>query len=179
MSGVAVRVRKAGVEDAAAIAGVHVRSWRAAYRGIVPDALLDGLSVAQREIVWRELLGRGDRESLTLVAEREGEVVGFCSILAAGRDGDAAATGCEVAAIYVDPRFWRAGVGRALLGAALDGAHDCGCDEATLWVFAANRAAIAFYEAFGFRFDGAEKLHERSGLPEVRMRASPAVAESR
>jgi len=38
-------IRTARFQDARQIAEVHVDSWRAAYRGIVPDSLLEGLSV--------------------------------------------------------------------------------------------------------------------------------------
>lgn len=41
----------------------------------------------------------------------------------------------------------------------------------TLWIFAENEAAMAFYRRFGFAADGAETWHERSGQKEVRLRA--------
>jgi hypothetical protein len=47
-----VEARIATVDDAAAVAAVHVRSWQDAYRGIFPDAYLDGLSVERRSNVW-------------------------------------------------------------------------------------------------------------------------------
>lgn len=75
----ATSVRPATPDDAAAIAGVHVRSWQVAYRGVVPDVILDGLSVEQRRTTWRQLLV-DDHGSLTLVADRGGEVAGFCSM---------------------------------------------------------------------------------------------------
>jgi len=43
-----VHVRKAKVEDASAIAFVHVRSWQVAYRGHMPDEFLNGLDVETR-----------------------------------------------------------------------------------------------------------------------------------
>ena len=42
-------MRRAVEGDAAAIAAVHVRAWQVAYRGIVADAILDGLTVPDRE----------------------------------------------------------------------------------------------------------------------------------
>lgn len=54
-----VEVRRAVPEDARAIAAVHVGAWQVAYRGLMADELLDGLSVAQREEVWREALAGG------------------------------------------------------------------------------------------------------------------------
>jgi hypothetical protein len=65
-----VRVRQAVVADAPGIAAVHVRSWQAGYRGLMPDELLDGLPAGDREDMWRqEAFGDGDAE-LLLVAER-------------------------------------------------------------------------------------------------------------
>ncbi|MDX6679505.1 MAG: hypothetical protein QOE31_3557 [Solirubrobacteraceae bacterium] len=167
----AIAVRRARETDAPAIAHVHVLAWQAAYRGIVADAVLDGLSVVRREAIWREVLAAADGPSFTLVADREDAVAGFCSVIAPSRDDDADATTCEVAAIYVAPESWRRGVGRALLGAALHDAREDGRQQATLWVFAANHAARAFYQRLGFAPDGARMLDEHSGEQEIRMRA--------
>ena len=54
--GVAVQVRRAVPEDAAPTVAVHVRAWQVAYRGLMPDQVLDGLSVAQRERTLRQAL---------------------------------------------------------------------------------------------------------------------------
>ena len=43
-----VTIRRATVDDADAIATVHIASWRGAYAGIVPDAFLASLDVAAR-----------------------------------------------------------------------------------------------------------------------------------
>lgn len=64
-------VRPARITDADGIAEVHVRSWQAAYRGLMPQEVLDGLSVAQRAEGWRRILGDPESDSRTLVAERE------------------------------------------------------------------------------------------------------------
>jgi GNAT superfamily N-acetyltransferase len=165
-------VRPATPADAAAIAGVHVRAWQVAYRGLVPDEVLDALSLAQRESAWQALLERNAEGEFTLVAERGSDVVAFCSVIAPSRDDDADSRTCEVAAIYVEPSRWRDGVGSMLLGAALKQVGAAACDHVTLWVFAANDAALAFYRRFGFAPDGAETWHERSGQKEVRLRAA-------
>jgi hypothetical protein len=41
-------VRPARPDDALPVAGVHVRSWQAAYRGLLPDDYLDGLRAEER-----------------------------------------------------------------------------------------------------------------------------------
>lgn len=165
-------MQRATPADAAAIAGVHVRAWQVAYRGLVPDEALDSLSLAQRESTWRALLERNAQGEFTLVAERDSDVVAFCSVIAPSRDDDADSRTCEVAAIYVEPRRWRDGVGSMLLEAALKEVDAAAWDHVMLWVFAANDAALAFYRRFGFAPDGAETSHERSGQKEVRLRAA-------
>lgn len=165
-----VTVRSAIRDDAHAIACVQVGSWQVAYRGLLPDAILDGLSVEQRRTIWHQLLANTDG-IFTLVAERNAELVGFCCIATPGRDEDATEDTCEVTAIYVAPSAWRAGTGRALLTRALDEVRQDGWCEVTLWVLAANAGARAFYNGFGFVPDGAETHHQPSGQTEIRLRA--------
>jgi ribosomal protein S18 acetylase RimI-like enzyme len=155
-----VRVRRAEPGDAAAIAAVHVRAWRAAYRGLLPEAVLDSLSVEARERAWEGLLRDGH---LTLVAEEGGEVAGFCTVVAPARDTDAPADAAELAALYVDPPRWRGGVGRELMAAAVR-ELDARWAVLTVWVIAANAAAVAFYERFGFARDGAERREPIASL---------------
>lgn len=161
-------IRTADVADAAAIAEIHVASWRAAYRGIVPDAHLAALDVRERAVSWRDRLAADDRRTRTLLAEEDGRVVGF---LTAGptRDDDLAATTGEVYALYVAPDRWSRGVGRGLLAAGLD-TLSSGHDRVTLWVLGDNRPARGFYEAMGFMADGSAKTDVIGGaaLTEVR-----------
>jgi ribosomal protein S18 acetylase RimI-like enzyme len=148
-------IRKAKVEDAYAIAFVHVRSWQVAYRGHMPDEFLDGLDVEKRADMWRELTQEPDK--LILVAEdNEQNIIGF-SLLAPSRDPDAIPNTAEVAAIYVHPEKWGKRIGGALLAASLDEGRKRKFDQVTLWVLEGNQRARAFYESFGFIQDGAIK----------------------
>jgi GNAT superfamily N-acetyltransferase len=168
---VGTTVRRATERDADRIAAVHVRSWQVAYRGLLPDELLDRLSVEQRKQMWSERLAPQDEASFTLVAEADGVIAGFCSVALPSRDDDAGRYTGELAAIYVQPRRWRAGIGGALLAAMLEALSRRGWSEVTLWVFASNHAARAFYERFGFEPDGAKVRDEATGLTEIRLRA--------
>lgn len=167
-----MRVRSAAPADAPAIAGVHVRSWQAGYRGLMPDELLDGLSAADREPMWREAVSGEVDTAAVFVAERDGELVGFCALSEPSRDEDAGERVAEIGAIYVDPAAWRAGAGRALMEAALSHLRCGGWEEATLWVLRDNRGALEFYARFGFAPDGAEQLYGRSGTTGIRLRRS-------
>ena len=168
----AVTVRRGEQRDAAGIAGVHVRSWQVAYRGLLPDERLDRLSVEEREQQWGDVLGEGDGASFTLVADLDDRVAGFCSVATPSRDADARERTAEVAAIYVEPQLWRRGIGAALLTAAVEELRRGGWHEATLWVFAENANARSFYARFGFAPDGSEERHAPSGPAAVRLRAA-------
>lgn len=71
-------VREATLNDAAAIAQVHVDTWRTTYRGTVPDDYLDQLSYKQRQQIWAGILSAPSSDHFTYVAEDEiGQIVGF------------------------------------------------------------------------------------------------------
>lgn len=151
------------------MAEVHVRSWRVAYRGQMPDAFLDGLDASQRAVWWKQVVV--DPNVTVLVSVLADTIVGFCSFLAC-RDDDAASGTCELATLYVDPSHWRSGSGTALVERAVDTARTHGFLTLSLWVVATNERARAFYEARGFVADGHAKTHARLGIPlhEVRYR---------
>lgn len=161
-------VRLARGDDAPGIARVHVRAWQHAYRGIVPDAVLDALDEEKRTADWRGWLRRDGH--LPLVAELGQELVAFCSLVAS-RDADAALSTGEIMAIYVSPEHTRRGTGRALLDASVARAQ--GRYRAlTLWVLTDNVRARRFYEVCGFVADGAQQQVAIGGahLHEVRYR---------
>ncbi|MGW2217083.1 N-acetyltransferase family protein [Nonomuraea sp. NPDC001684] len=172
-----MRIRQATPADAQALAEVHVRSWQAAYRGLLPQDHLDGLDPAARRPGWeRWLAGTAWPRQGTLVAEADGRVVGFAGVLPARDDDADGATVAEVAAIYLTPESWGRGIGRALMDAALATLTEAGYREAVLWVLDANVRARRFYEAAGWHDDGVTKDDGSRGfvLTEVRYRRSLA-----
>ncbi|GAA0984104.1 Ribosomal-protein-alanine acetyltransferase [Nocardioides aquaticus] len=156
-------VRRAAPDDAAAIARVHVRGWQVGYRGLLPDAVLDDLSVAERSVSWRERLAHPVAGGATTCVAVDGDrVLGFCSV-GPSRDPDAAPGTAELWALYVDPDRWRHGAGRALDAAAAAQLTRDGVRSATLWVLSSNTRARAFYEHQGWRVDGATRVDRREG----------------
>jgi GNAT superfamily N-acetyltransferase len=155
-----VRIRAATVADARSIAGVHVRSWRWAYRGLIPDGFLEKLSVDDRETKWRERLAEPVARFGCLVADDDdGGVVGFASF-GPPADAPAAPDGAgELYAIYLEEAVAGTGVGRALLAGATESLRGVGFGSAFLWVLAANARARRFYEKAGWTRDGAESTH--------------------
>lgn len=157
-----VKVRPASATDTHRIAEIHVAAWRVAYRGQVPDAFLDGLSVERRLSAWSDIIGGTHWPSTgVLVAEDDrGKLVGFAHVCSS-RDDDAGPEIGEVTSIYIAPETWQQGAGRALLDAATATLRTAGFVSATLWVLDTNDRARRFYERMGWRPDGAAKVDDR------------------
>lgn len=156
-------VRWADPADTQALAEVKVRTWRHAYAGLLPGALLASLSVAAERAAWEQSLRQPELDVRAFtVADRVG---GFA---VSGPAEAGPSTLGELYALYVLPEHQRTGGGRALLAEALKDLRARGCSEAILWVFAENRVARRFYEAAGFLADGAGRTD--FGAPSLRYR---------
>ena len=159
-------IRKAEPRDARGIAEVTVAAWRVAYRGLLPDSLLDNLSVEDRENRWR--LRISEYIWQTLVLEQRGCVIGFVAFGASHGEGTNQGRGGEIFAIYLSPEEWGRGHGSALMDAALRSLREGGYTEVTLWVLDGNERGKGFYEAMGFEADGGTKVEVRKDGTEMR-----------
>ena len=168
-------VRTASPSDAQAMGEVHVRAWRAAYRGILSDALLDGLTASKSAEGWaRAIAGAGD-ERVVLVAEDEGRVVGFAGggpAVPEGEDGR-----FELYVLNVDPARWSRGLGGALLDRFVAWTSGRGERGLMLRVARDNARARRFYERRGWAWDGTEASRELLGdrVVECRYRRSGVI----
>ena len=151
-----VAVRDAVMADWPAIARLQIETWRAAYRGILTDAFLDGPVEAERTALWRERFRRDPgADQITVLAEATPmevtdralrEPLGFCCILA----GEDPVWGSLIDNLHVRPGHWGGGLGRVLLRAAalrVPPPHR----EAALYLtaFEANPRACSAYDAWG------------------------------
>jgi GNAT superfamily N-acetyltransferase len=157
-----IHVRRAVPGDAEALALVHVRVWRWAYRGLMPDSFLDSLSVERRTARWQVDLSAD--WLTTWVAEVRGAIVGFAGAAAATRDEDLPPGTAELVMINVLEEHAGRGVGRALLGAVEEHWLERGADLAVLWVLAGNDRARAAYDGLGWVPDGATGDYEVGGI---------------
>jgi ribosomal protein S18 acetylase RimI-like enzyme len=136
-----VTVRRAVVEDAEALADVHITTWQKAYAGILPETYLNTMDRSRRSGWWRRFLDQGAEVH---VADAGG-VVGFCHADSSADEGWG-----EIYSIYVHPDSWGAGYGRALLVAAESTLVALGFERALLWVLEDNARARGFYESQGW-----------------------------
>jgi ribosomal protein S18 acetylase RimI-like enzyme len=169
-------IRAATPDDATDLAKLHVDSWRAAYAGLVPADHLRKLDYEKRSARFREgLIGKTEE---TYVFDGPAGIHGFVS-LGACRDDDVDCTQVgEIWGIYLAPQHWRKGVGSTLCRHAEDLLRSRNYCECVLWVFDGNSQARRFYEAMGFRTDGASKmLNPGAPLKAVRYRKALRSAE--
>jgi ribosomal protein S18 acetylase RimI-like enzyme len=149
---------------------VTVAGWHAGYREIVAPEHLAQLPVER----WRHEIGVGLKrpvgDAFTYAAEIDGRFAGYCYVAAPSRESDLGPDAAELVAMYVDPDHWRRGAGDALMGAAMERLSGLPYTDAILWTFKENARAIAFYKRHGWRADGTEKIHSRTGEPAARYR---------
>jgi len=163
-----LKIRSATLADAHAIAEIHVHSWQQTYRGIVPDVYLDSMTVATREVVWRETLLQSHPK--VIVAVDDAKVVGFCSF-GRCRDEGAGSNDGEIWALYLSPAQLGKGFGRELLSVACAQLSAQRKTHISFWVIVGNNRATRFYKAAGFEPEPASvKVFELAGadIEEIR-----------
>jgi hypothetical protein len=148
-------IRPARPEDAAGIARVHGDAWRAAYRGLVPDAFLETRGrepdAVERRRRWIE-----NADGIFLVVEKGGEILGFANAgppreIPPGFDA-------ELSALYVHPDHQRRRLGRRLVLHAVEALHARGHRSLALWVLRDNRGGRAFYESIDGKPVGEQEI---------------------
>ncbi|KUL51512.1 acetyltransferase [Streptomyces sp. NRRL F-4489] len=178
--------------DIDAVSAVRIGGWRTAYRGLMPQAYLDALSVPEDARLRRERFARRRPEVWELVADRDGEVAGWLAVGPAedpgtapaqdpgttpaedprtvpdGAESRGAAPGsrlpvAELMALYVAPDLIGTGIGRTLLDAGTARARAHGYGAMSLWVVRGNARAERFYRRAGFAPDGAVAMSDVAG----------------
>lgn len=170
----AFTIRSVAVDDAEAIASVHVTAWKVAYEGIIPQAFLDALDITERAGHWRSILtgeitAPNVPRPTDFVVEDSSGLVGFANVgRFRGRPDDLEAG--ELWAMYVHPDAWGTGAGDALMDETIDELIRMGVTTAYLWVLEGNGRARRFYERHGWTSDDVSETFDANGsqIPEVR-----------
>ena len=140
-----IPIRRATSADCRAIARVHLDAWRETYPGILPQAVIDAVTVGEREEQWRRALDDG---AFVAVAEVAGAVAGFARAGANREPERAAEHPGELQALYVLREHHGAGVGRALFESVRTWLSTHELTPFVVWVASANPAR-GFYERLG------------------------------
>lgn len=168
-----VRLRAAELDDSDAIADLMNLP------GVRFGTLSTGYRTAEGIRAW---LGNAKGDSIRIVAEYEGRLIGQAELVThGGRRAHCAAIG-----IGVHDEFHGRGVGSLLLGTLLDAADNAfGLRRLELAVYTDNAPALALYRKFGFEVEARARAEAlRNGaLHDVfhmaRLVAAPAFEPSR
>jgi len=152
----AVQARASAVEyTVVPIAEAHIRGFRAALDAVARErrylAFLEAPPLEDVELFVRRNM---ERDNPGFVAIAGGEVVGWCDITPMVR---AVFAHRGVLGMGVLEAYRGAGIGRALIGAAIAGARARGLARVDLEVLADNARAIALYRAVGFVVEGVKR----------------------
>jgi GNAT superfamily N-acetyltransferase len=140
----AITIREGNLQDAAAIAHVHVQSWKSTYPGIVPAAFLDTLHEAEQTEKWKQWFLTAPMS--VFVAEDENGIFGFAN--GGALRGQVAEYDAELYAIYLLRSAQRHGSGRSLTQAMAAALHCKGFKRMLVWVLEQNPSA-GFYQHLG------------------------------
>lgn len=188
-------IRRARVADASRIAEIHIAAWRAAYRGIMADEVLDRLDHERITANWARNLGDETNRMISFVAVfaasnsgasesagsrtggedgSEGPIAGFGGVCpprdsseVLDRLPDASNLG-QLAFINFHPETFGTGAASVLIRALEAALRDAGFAQAYLMVAEGNDRAMRFYEKHGWA---------RTDITPVYEGVTPAVPE--
>jgi ribosomal protein S18 acetylase RimI-like enzyme len=159
--------RQATARDVEAITQLHADSWRRNYRGALSDSFLDGDVVADRREVWTDRLTQPQPGQCTIVADRDGVVVGFAHTIL----DDDLTWGALLDNLHVTQNLKGRGIGTVLMAetakAVIERTPSVGL---YLWVLEQNTAAQTFYEGRGGKRVGYEVTEVPGGGTAPRLR---------
>mmetsp|Transcript_2763 Transcript_2763/g.7150 ORF Transcript_2763/g.7150 Transcript_2763/m.7150 type:complete len:179 (-) Transcript_2763:281-817(-) len=135
-----VTIRAARQADADKIATVHVASWRDAYRDMMPADYLRDQVVVDLTSHWRSI--DYDGGDVFLVAEAEGEILGFVAVY---RNQNPP----YLDNLHVDVPRRSAGLGTKLMSAVASRLDALGETGVFLYIIRDNHKAQRFYERLG------------------------------
>lgn len=149
-----MEVRHAGEDESGRMGLIYCESWKAAYKGIVPDDYLNSLTV-------ENCTPKKMNPAKNLVVLDGEACVGLCNI-SPGRDDGAGGEG-EICAIYLLPDYFGKGFAKPLFERGVRELRGMGFTRQYLWVLADNARARSFYEKNGFHANGETRSITISG----------------
>ncbi len=157
MDRIYIRIRPALPGDSLTMAEIHVKTWRADYRGFAPDDYLDDLSISDVRNDYLELI-EGPDTAAYIAEDGSGRALGLSTCGPYRDEGyvlDGQFSG-ELYNLYVIADERKAGAGRDLVRAAAGGLLSRGSKSMMLWTLE-GYASNTFYPRLGGKVVGRRK----------------------
>lgn len=163
-------IRPGRPDEALAVATLIEAGWRHAYRGILPQAVLDALEpTARAERFVERLAAQGERCQVWVAEVDEG----LCGVVWFGSAGEhpihpaPPGTG-EIMALYLEPSWFGSGLADRLAAGA-EGWLAARFERSILWVLEGNSRARRFYTRRGWLADGTRTPYPKPGCGGVKL----------
>jgi GNAT superfamily N-acetyltransferase len=163
-----MHLREAVPADAETIALLHTASWRDAYSNVLNATYLAGPIEEERIAYWQAELVAADAGRRVILAEDEGNAVGFVCVRWPGNP----AWGAWVNNLHVRRASRGMGAGKQLLKAGATWVTGIDAQSGLyLWVFEANEPALAFYQHLGGEIveQSSSQIPAANGAPILRV----------
>jgi len=162
-----ISIRYAEMDDSDSMALIYSQSYRSAFRGIIPDNILeDVFSFEKRRDGLRTELSEGS--SVNVVMYKENKPVGMLTY-GKSKDEDLENSVIEILRIYILPSCWGQNLGAELMNWAIDELKHKGYSKISLWVIEDNKRAIKLYKRIGFVPDGMSRIiNVGNGIKDLR-----------
>ena len=135
-------IRTGTAQDITAVQEIAHISWNDTYQDIIPMNIQQSFLDKSYSVPMMEMRLK---KTILLLAEHEGQPVGFANFTKLDDDGDA-----ELIALYMKPEHQRHGYGKKLLDSGLSYLLDG--SNLFVYVESENLKGRNFYEANGFEF---------------------------
>lgn len=133
---------------------IHAKSWQKAYRGIVPDEIINTYTPENRAKVFKEAVTTRPEECYLFKCD--GRPAGL-ALLHKSHEDNADENDGEIYAIYFHPDFWGTPATHKALEFCIGRLRERGFTKINIWMLEDNLRARKFYEKHGFAFDGRKK----------------------
>jgi ribosomal protein S18 acetylase RimI-like enzyme len=144
-----LELRTATAGDVRDIAALHIASWQSAYRGVVPDHILNSRSLEGSANGWTSTIQLFPGN--VVVAQDARSILGFCCsgpVVNVERSGPSE---YEFYGLHVAPGHHRLGIGSALMNNGFARMKALGLEGAIVWTLKDLGQSRRFYEKLGGR----------------------------
>ena len=161
-----IDIRKVKQGEADTLAYIQTESWKAAFKGIIDDEMLEKCTdILKARLMYQRLLDDNKGNGYILTVDDKPHCIAYWD---KARDSDLIGK-AELICIHSLPNNWHKGFGSKMMDMILEDIKKSGYSEVVLWVFRDNLRARAFYEAKGFvlndvtkeAFDSEEVLYSK------------------
>jgi ribosomal protein S18 acetylase RimI-like enzyme len=143
----AYTIRKVKYGDESALAYVQTESWKAAFKGILSEDVLQKCTdIDKVTAMYKRLLDEKKGNGYILEIDGKPHCIAYWDQT---REKDMPGV-AEIICIHSLPSNWRKGYGSRMMDRLLDDITSAGYANVMLWVFVENEQARKFYEAKGF-----------------------------